>query len=74
MAVVDNKWQPSSKGYNPLKRPIKDYVSSGVINLDKPANPSSHEVVSWVRRLLRTEKTGHSGTLDPKVTGCLIVW
>ena len=44
-----------------------------MINLDKPANPSSHEVVAWVRRILRSEKTGHSGTLDPKVTGCLIV-
>jgi len=44
-----------------------------VINLDKPANPSSHEVVAWIRRILRVEKTGHSGTLDPKVTGCLIV-
>jgi H/ACA ribonucleoprotein complex subunit 4 len=46
---------------------------SGIINLDKPANPSSHEVVAWVKRILRVEKTGHSGTLDPKVTGCLIV-
>lgn len=45
----------------------------GFINLDKPANPSSHEVVAWIRRILRVEKTGHSGTLDPKVTGCLIV-
>jgi H/ACA ribonucleoprotein complex subunit 4 len=44
-----------------------------VINLDKPSNPSSHEVVSWIKRMLRVEKTGHSGTLDPKVTGCLIV-
>lgn len=46
---------------------------SGFINLDKPSNPSSHEVVAWVKRILRVEKTGHSGTLDPKVTGCLIV-
>lgn len=46
---------------------------TGFINLDKPANPSSHEVVAWIRRILRVEKTGHSGTLDPKVTGCLIV-
>lgn len=44
-----------------------------MINLDKPANPSSHEVVAWVKRILKVEKTGHSGTLDPKVTGCLIV-
>ncbi|KAH9251761.1 centromere/microtubule-binding protein CBF5 [Batrachochytrium salamandrivorans] len=49
------------------------YIKCGVINLDKPANPSSHEVVAWIRRILRVEKTGHSGTLDPKVTGCLIV-
>jgi len=48
-------------------------VRYGIINLDKPANPSSHEVVAWIRRILRVEKTGHSGTLDPKVTGCLIV-
>ena len=41
--------------------------------MDKPSNPSSHEVVSWIKRILRVEKTGHSGTLDPKVTGCLIV-
>ncbi len=45
----------------------------GVINLDKPSNPSSHEVVAWIRRILRVNKTGHSGTLDPKVTGSLIV-
>jgi H/ACA ribonucleoprotein complex subunit 4 len=50
---------------------------SGFINLDKPVNPSSHEVVAWVKRIfckaLPVTKTGHSGTLDPKVSGCLIV-
>jgi len=39
------------------------------INLDKPSNPSSHEVVAWIKKILKVEKTGHSGTLDPKVTG-----
>ena len=29
--------------------------------------------MAWIRRILRVEKTGHSGTLDPQVTGCLIV-
>mmetsp|Transcript_45683 Transcript_45683/g.93440 ORF Transcript_45683/g.93440 Transcript_45683/m.93440 type:complete len:472 (-) Transcript_45683:327-1742(-) len=66
-------YTPIPNGCSPLKRPIHDYVRYGVINLDKPANPSSHEVVAWIRRILRVEKTGHSGTLDPKVTGCLIV-
>jgi len=66
-------YTPIPNGCSPLKRPLKDYVKSGMINLDKPANPSSHEVVAWIRRILRVEKTGHSGTLDPKVTGCLLV-
>ena len=43
------------------------------LSLPQPANPSSHEIVAWIKRILRVEKTGHSGTLDPKVTGCLIV-
>lgn len=64
---------PIPAGASPLKRDLKSYIKLGVINLDKPSNPSSHEVVAWIRRILRCEKTGHSGTLDPKVTGCLTV-
>ena len=68
-----NHYTPLPFGSSPLKRPITEYVKSGFINVDKPSNPSSHEVVSWIKRILKVEKTGHSGTLDPKVTGCLIV-
>jgi len=71
--VRTGHYTPVSNGHSPLKRPLADYIHSGVINLDKPANPSSHEIVAWIRRILRCEKTGHSGTLDPQVTGCLIV-
>jgi len=71
--IRTSHYTPIPNGHNPLKRPIDDYVRYGFINLDKPANPSSHEVVAWTRRILRVNKTGHSGTLDPKVTGCLIV-
>lgn len=71
--VRTGHYTPLPNGCSPLKRTIQDYVRSGVINLDKPANPSSHEVVAWIKRILRVDKTGHSGTLDPKVTGCLIV-
>lgn len=73
LLVRSGHYTPIPAGCSPLKRDIKLYISSGVINLDKPSNPSSHEVVAWVKRILRSEKTGHSGTLDPKVTGCLIV-
>ncbi|MEW5309781.1 MAG: hypothetical protein WDW38_001641 [Sanguina aurantia] len=71
--VRTGHYTPIPAGHTPLKRPLKEYLSYGCINLDKPANPSSHEVVAWIRRILRVEKTGHSGTLDPKVTGNLIV-
>ena len=73
LCVRTGHYTPISSGHTPLKRPLEEYLKYGVINLDKPANPSSHEVVAWIRRILRVEKTGHSGTLDPKVTGCLIV-
>ncbi|XP_075474004.1 H/ACA ribonucleoprotein complex subunit 4-like [Primulina tabacum] len=66
-------YTPLPSGYSPLKRPLTEYIKYGILNLDKPANPSSHEVVAWIKRILRVEKTGHSGTLDPKVTGNLIV-
>ncbi|KAL1915481.1 uncharacterized protein VTP21DRAFT_6605 [Calcarisporiella thermophila] len=71
--VRTGHYTPIPAGCSPLKRPLQEYIRTGVINLDKPANPSSHEVVAWIKRILRVEKTGHSGTLDPKVTGCLIV-
>ena len=71
--VRTSHYTPLPTGHSPLARPLSEHMSYGVINLDKPANPSSHEVVSWIKRILRVEKTGHSGTLDPKVTGCLIV-
>ena len=71
--VKTGHYTPIPAGSTPLKRPIAEYVRLGIINLDKPANPSSHEVVAWIKRILRVDKTGHSGTLDPKVTGNLIV-
>eukprot|EP01054_Gregarina_sp_Poly1_P005987 Gregarina_sp_Poly_1__5986@NODE_3152_length_1334_cov_129_393054_g2004_i0_p1_GENE_NODE_3152_length_1334_cov_129_393054_g2004_i0NODE_3152_length_1334_cov_129_393054_g2004_i0_p1_ORF_typecomplete_len429_score33_23DKCLD/PF08068_12/4_5e30DKCLD/PF08068_12/1_3e03TruB_N/PF01509_18/1_4e22PUA/PF01472_20/1_5e19TruB_C_2/PF16198_5/1_3e15UPF0113/PF03657_13/1e05DUF2271/PF10029_9/0_14_NODE_3152_length_1334_cov_129_393054_g2004_i0251287 len=71
--VRTGHYTPLPYGCSPLNRPLAEHLATGVINLDKPANPSSHEVVSWVKRILKVEKTGHSGTLDPKVTGCLLV-
>lgn len=71
--VRTSHYTPIPCGMSPLKRNLREYTKYGVLNLDKPANPSSHEVVAWIKKIMRVEKTGHSGTLDPKVTGCLIV-
>lgn len=59
----------SMYGCPPHKRTIEDYINMGVVNLDKPAGPTSHEVTAWVRDILGLAKAGHSGSLDPKVTG-----
>jgi len=62
-----------SYGSLPSERPIEEHINKGVINLDKPPGPTSHEIDSWVKRILNVEKTGHGGTLDPRVTGVLPV-
>jgi len=53
------------------QRTVDELLRKGVINLDKPAGPTSHEVAAWVKRILQIKKAGHSGTLDPKATGVL---
>ena len=58
-------------GCKPTERRAEDYIKFGVINLDKPSGPSSHEVTAWTKRLLSLGHAGHGGTLDPKVTGVL---
>ncbi|ELZ49671.1 H/ACA RNA-protein complex component Cbf5p [Halorubrum coriense DSM 10284] len=67
----------------PGERSVPELLRFGVVNLDKPAGPSSHQVSAWVRDAIDetlaaldpegppTGGVAHSGTLDPKVTGCL---
>jgi rRNA pseudouridine synthase, putative len=58
-------------GKSPKERGVEELLSSSFINLDKPAGPTSHQVTLWVKEILGVEKTGHSGTLDPNVSGVL---
>ena len=57
----------------PDDRSPAELLSFGVVDLDKPAGPSAHQVAAWMRDLAGVEKAAHAGTLDPKVTGCLPV-
>jgi tRNA pseudouridine55 synthase len=45
----------------------------GVLVVDKPEGPTSHDVVAWCRRRLGTRAVGHAGTLDPMATGVLVL-
>ena len=51
-------------GFDPYNRPIGLHMRYGLINLDKPPGPSSHEVVAWVKKILGLQHAGHGGTLE----------
>ncbi len=46
---------------------------TGILVVDKPVGPTSHDVVGWTRRALGTRAVGHAGTLDPFASGVLVV-
>ncbi|HXN34250.1 MAG TPA: tRNA pseudouridine(55) synthase TruB, partial [Polyangiaceae bacterium] len=48
-------------------------MASGVLVLDKPRGPTSHDVVARIRRAIGAREVGHAGTLDPMATGVLVV-
>ncbi len=54
-----------------MEKTVEDLLNFGVVIIDKPKGPTSHQVSAWVRDILHIKKTGHAGTLDPKVTGVL---
>lgn len=67
----------------PGERSVPELLRFGVVNVDKPAGPSSHQLSAWVRNAINEtlaaldpdgeaiDGVAHAGTLDPKVTGCL---
>ncbi|MCD6128030.1 MAG: RNA-guided pseudouridylation complex pseudouridine synthase subunit Cbf5 [Methanomicrobia archaeon] len=60
-------------GKHPEERTVEELIEKGLILLDKPSGPTAHEVVAWIKKILNIKKAGHSGTLDPHVTGVLPV-
>lgn len=73
LVKVDDDVTNDNYGHYPDRRPIESLLYYGLVLVDKPAGPTSHEVVAWVKRVLEIEKAGHSGTLDPGATGLLPV-
>ncbi len=72
--VRDENAKPSDKyGLRPEERTIAQLRDFGVVVIDKPSGPTSHQVSAYVQQALGIDKAGHSGTLDPKVTGVLPV-
>jgi H/ACA ribonucleoprotein complex subunit 4 len=71
LVKIDDDITNDKYGHYPDRRPISALLDYGLILIDKPDGPTSHEVVAWVKRILKIDKAGHSGTLDPAATGLL---
>jgi H/ACA ribonucleoprotein complex subunit 4 len=69
--LVKSDSQAKGYGKDPYSRTVAELLNKGVINLDKTYGPTSHEVTAWVKNILHIKRAGHSGTLDPHVTGVL---
>ncbi|MFO8115446.1 MAG: RNA-guided pseudouridylation complex pseudouridine synthase subunit Cbf5 [Halorubrum sp.] len=86
--MTDTADDAPAAGDDPLRAPpgersIPELLRFGVVNVDKPAGPSSHQLSAWVRDAVNDalaaldpdgepiDGVAHAGTLDPKVTGCL---
>jgi len=50
-------------GCEPEKRSVEQLIQYGIVNLNKPSGPSSHQVTDYVKKILKIGKAGHSGTL-----------
>ena len=63
------------KDLNGLSPEVQRLLNCGIIAVDKPQGPSSHQVTAWVKEIFgdSVAKIGHGGTLDPMVSGVLII-
>lgn len=62
--LIKAEERDSGLGERPEERRGLNYLKHSIINLDKTAGPSSHEVTAWVKRILGIDHAGHGGTLE----------
>lgn len=56
-------------GKHPSERTAEELINYGIVNVDKPKGPTSHQTSDSVKKIFNLDKAGHSGTLDPAVSG-----
>ena len=71
MLVKDPNTLKDKWGKRPSDRSLGELLQAGVIALDKPPGPTSHQVTAWARDAIYAKHIGHGGTLDPYVSGVL---
>ncbi|MBN1330685.1 MAG: RNA-guided pseudouridylation complex pseudouridine synthase subunit Cbf5 [Candidatus Heimdallarchaeota archaeon] len=73
LLIKSDDYEITEYGQNPEERNIHELLRLGVINVDKNPNPTSQEIVAYIKRIFNITRAGHSGTLDPAVSGILPV-
>ncbi|MBW3020821.1 RNA-guided pseudouridylation complex pseudouridine synthase subunit Cbf5 [Candidatus Woesearchaeota archaeon] len=71
--VLVKREEKGEFGENPEERSLKKLLDYGIVIINKPKGPTSHQTSAFVQKILNIKKSGHSGTLDPAVTGVLPV-
>jgi len=67
--IFVKKEEKGEFGKPPKERTPEEIIKYGIVNIDKPKGPTSHQTSDYVQKILHINKAGHSGTLDPQVTG-----
>ncbi len=62
--ILVKKESSGKFGINPENGPVEQLINYGVVNIDKPKGPTSHQVSDYVKKILGISKAGHSGTLE----------
>lgn len=62
--ILIKKESTGNYGCKPEERNTEEIINYGVVNIDKPQGPTSHQVSDYVKRILGISKAGHSGTLE----------
>ncbi|MBL7078010.1 MAG: tRNA pseudouridine(55) synthase TruB [Kiritimatiellae bacterium] len=67
------KFKTTDKRYQSPAPPRDQSALDGILLVDKPAGPTSHDIVHAIRKRFGIRKVGHGGTLDPQATGLLVI-
>lgn len=61
--ILVKKEAESEFGKYPEERSVEELLDFGILNLNKPQGPTSHQVSDYVKKILKVKRAGHSGTL-----------
>jgi len=71
--VKKNEASLTTFGSYPGARALEEHIKNGIVVIDKPSGPTSHQVDRWIKEILNVNKVSHGGTLDPRASGVLVI-